>query len=94
VQFVRYGEELACLALEVIHSHAYEKSRFLRGASVDEGKIVASDTSSLIGSATPLRYLHPSRQVVHLFEQLKHDPVKRVRDQVTHKLRAQGSRYA
>ena len=28
-----------CLALEVIENHAYDKSRFLRGAPVDEAKI-------------------------------------------------------
>ena len=70
VQFVRYRDELACLALEVIHAHAYEKSRFLRGASVDENKIVASEASSLMTNATPLRYLHPSRQTVYLLDKV------------------------
>ena len=34
LQFARYGGETVCLALEVIANHAYEKSRFLRGAPV------------------------------------------------------------
>ena len=34
VQFARHGNETVCLALEVIHNHAYEHSRFLRGASL------------------------------------------------------------
>lgn len=32
--FVQYQQETVCLALEVIHQHAYEKSRFLRGAVI------------------------------------------------------------
>ena len=39
LQFSRSGDETVCLALEVIESHAYEKSRFLRGAVVDAAKI-------------------------------------------------------
>ncbi len=41
VQFVPYNGETVCLFLEVIHNHAYEKSRFLRGAPVDRDKIEA-----------------------------------------------------
>lgn len=33
------GAENVCLALEVIENHAYEGSRFLRGAAVDEARI-------------------------------------------------------
>src|SRR3989440_9709119 len=39
LQFARCGDETVCLALEVIENHAYEKSRFLRGAAVDEAKV-------------------------------------------------------
>ena len=42
IQFVRYGGEKACLALEVIEQHAYDCSRFLRGARVDETKVDAA----------------------------------------------------
>src|SRR5881628_1125358 len=35
LQFARFGGETVCLALEVIENHAYDKSRFLRGAPVD-----------------------------------------------------------
>ena len=41
LQFASYGGETVCLFLEVIADHAYEKSRFLRGASVDREKIEA-----------------------------------------------------
>jgi AAA domain/Ankyrin repeats (many copies) len=41
MQFVPYNGETVCLFLEVIPGHAYEKSRFLRGAPVDRDKIEA-----------------------------------------------------
>jgi len=37
--FLPYNGETVCLFLEVIADHAYEKSRFLRGAEVDRDKI-------------------------------------------------------
>src|SRR5665647_2653983 len=39
LQFARHGDETVCLALEVIENHAYDKSRFLRGATLDEAKV-------------------------------------------------------
>jgi hypothetical protein len=39
MQFVRHDGETVCLFLEIIDNHAYEKSRFLRGARVDVGKV-------------------------------------------------------
>lgn len=41
LQFVPYGGQTVCLFLEIIPDHAYEKSRFLRGAPVDRDKIDA-----------------------------------------------------
>lgn len=64
LQFARRGDEMVCLALEVIENHAYEKSRFLRGASIDETKLSteASVTDPAVlptTEVTPLRWLHP-----------------------------------
>jgi hypothetical protein len=39
--FLPYNGEAVCLFLEVIADHAYEKSRFLRGATVGHDKIEA-----------------------------------------------------
>lgn len=39
LQFARLGDETVCLALEVVKNHAHDKSRFLRGATLDEEKI-------------------------------------------------------
>ena len=73
LQFARYGSETVCLALEVIENHAYDKSRFLRGAALDEAKIekelVLKDapTAHSQPDTTPLRWLHASR---HEFDML------------------------
>ena len=72
VQFARFGAETVCLALEVIENHAYNKSRFLRGASVDEAKIEhePGDGPATLSAAdaTPLRWLHPTRTDFELLD--------------------------
>ncbi len=60
LQFVQFEGAAACLALEVIAHHQYTKSRFLRGAAVDEAKLPAA-AAPLAGDHTQLRYLHPKR---------------------------------
>jgi hypothetical protein len=69
VQFVRHGDDTACLALEVIAHHAYDKSRFLRGARVDEALVEEPATPEQAGAqAQPVRYLHPGRGEFHLLD--------------------------
>ena len=74
LQFVRYGSETVCLALEVIESHAYDKSRFLRGATLDEAKIeqesVPKDSASVhnLADTQPMRWLHASRSEFELLD--------------------------
>ena len=65
---VRCGDEVCALMLEVIVNHEYDKSRFLRGAVIDESKIIDIDAPEAIQEAEPLRYLHPSRTAVHLLD--------------------------
>ena len=65
--------ETVCLALEVIENHAYEKSRFLRGAVVDEAKIDREPTAEPAHPATtagamPLRWVHARRQLFELLD--------------------------
>lgn len=62
---IRYQGEVYALMLEVIHQHAYDKSRFLRGATIDDDKIPPAEASEAIESAEPLRYLHPARRQLH-----------------------------
>lgn len=72
LQFVRYRDQTVCLALEVIENHAYDKSRFLRGATLDETKIehepVLVDTAAAAAASQPLRWLHASRQEFELLD--------------------------
>jgi len=65
---VRHGDEMCALMLEVIASHNYEKSRFLRGAVIDETKIPMLDICEAIQDAEHLRYLHPEHTAIHLLD--------------------------
>jgi hypothetical protein len=65
---VRHGNEVCALMLEVIANHDYDKSRFLRGAAIDEARIPACDTADAIGEALPMRYLHPEHTAIHLLD--------------------------
>ena len=54
IQFAPYLGEMVCLFLEVIPNHAYEKSRFLRGAAIDWSKIESGpDDSATHPEPTP-----------------------------------------
>ena len=65
---VRHGDEVCALMLEVIANHDYDKSRFLRGAAIDEAKIPDADSAAAIREAQPVRYLHPQRTAIHLLD--------------------------
>jgi hypothetical protein len=65
---VRHGSEVCALMLEVIAKHDYDKSRFLRGAAIDEARIPECDTAEAIGEALPMRYLHPEHTAIHLLD--------------------------
>ncbi len=65
---VRYGDEVCALMLEVIANHDYEKSRFLRGAAIDESKILDISADEALKEAQGLRYLHPERTSIHLLD--------------------------
>ncbi len=68
--FVRHGGEAACLALEIIANHDYAKSRFLRGARVDEARIPDATDAGIAADAAPVRYLHPGRSEFHLLDKV------------------------
>lgn len=65
---VRHQDEVCALMLEVIENHDYDKSRFLRGAQVDEKLIVDTSLSEATQHAQPMRYLHPEHSTVHLLD--------------------------
>lgn len=60
VQFMRCGDQTVCLLLEVIRHHAYDKSRFLRGAKVDDEKVPTIDAPAA-KDCGPMRFVHPTR---------------------------------
>ncbi|MCB1996554.1 MAG: hypothetical protein KDG57_11890, partial [Rhodoferax sp.] len=77
LQFARVaegeGSTTVCLALEVIENHAYDRSRFLRGAVVDEAKIEREPAAeaaapALASDANPLRWLGPGRTQFELLD--------------------------
>jgi hypothetical protein len=65
---IRHGDDVCALMLEVIPNHEYDKSRFLRGAAIDEGKIPDIDADEAIKDAQAVRYLHPERTAIHLLD--------------------------
>jgi hypothetical protein len=65
---VRYADSVYALMLEVIENHAYDKSRFLRGAVVDENKLPPVAAEQAVGEAEALRYVHPERREIHLLD--------------------------
>lgn len=66
--FVRHAGATCALLLEVVRSHAYDKSRFLRGAPIDESRISPVAPAEVAADAPALRYLHPGRPRVHLLD--------------------------
>ncbi len=60
LQFVQWEGQQAALALEILPNHEYEKSRFLRGARVDEARIEATHRAEDL-ETKPIKYLHPTR---------------------------------
>jgi hypothetical protein len=71
LQFVEHGGKRACLALELIEQHAYDRSRFLRGARVDESLLSPEpvDARQNTEGLVPVRYLHPGRPEFHVLDQ-------------------------
>ncbi|MEQ1813656.1 MAG: hypothetical protein ABL860_04290, partial [Candidatus Nitrotoga sp.] len=65
---VRHGDEVYALMLEVIINHDYDKSRFLRGAAIDEAKIPDINAAEAVKEAQPVRYLHPEHTAIHLLD--------------------------
>src|SRR3990172_5052213 len=65
---VRHGGEVCALMLEVIANHDYDKSRFLRGAAIDESRIPDISADEAVKEAQALRYLHPERTSIHLLD--------------------------
>jgi len=72
LEFKLYEGKVVCLVLEVILQHRYERSRFLRGAGVQEEHIEAAP--DLLPDdrveAPAVQYLHPTEPTFHLLGQV------------------------
>lgn len=67
---IRHGDEVYALMLEVIENHGYDKSRFLRGAAVDEDNLPDIEPAQVAMEAEPVRYIHPQRREIHLLDKV------------------------
>ncbi|MGV3619207.1 MAG: hypothetical protein ACO1OB_00240, partial [Archangium sp.] len=65
LQFVHWNGQRAALALELLPNHEYERSRFLRGAQIDDEKI---DAALEPLEARPIKFLHPTRPTFALLD--------------------------
>lgn len=71
VRFVEYAGRRACLLLEIIEQHAYDRSRFLRGARLEEADLAplpAAAEPEIAAGVQKVRYLHPGRTEFHLLD--------------------------
>ena len=67
---VRHADTVYALMLEVIENHDYDKSRFLRGARIDEAKLPSVEAIQAAGDAEQVRYVHPQRREIHLLDKV------------------------
>lgn len=68
-RIMRHREERFALILEVIRNHAYERSRFLNGAAIQEDKIPPLAPAELARGELPaLAYVHPNSRCFHLLD--------------------------
>ena len=72
-KIVTFNQKCYALILEVIYQHAYEKSRFLNGAVIDENKIESVDFSDLPhteNTENSINYLNLSSHYFHLLDKV------------------------
>ena len=71
-RFVTHRGKSHLVLLEVIRNHAYEKSRFLNGAAVDEHKLETLPDAARVPPADllPLNFINPKNQRVHILDKI------------------------
>lgn len=71
-RFGSYGGNTYLLLLEVIHAHAYEKSRFLNGAKVNESKLEPVQDPGAVSEkeAVALPYVNPRQDRFHVLDKI------------------------
>ena len=71
-KFAKYNNQTYVLLLEVIYNHAYEKSRFLRGAKIDEDKLKVLKSEKQISEEeiVSLNYVNQNTNKFHLLNKV------------------------
>lgn len=71
-RFVVHDGKTSLVLLEVVRNHAYEKSRFLNGAAVDESRLVPLPDPAQAPPADvlPLNFVNPQIQRVHMLDKI------------------------
>ena len=67
LKFVTYQQQSYALILEVIPNHAYEKSKFLRGASIQTTGVLKSEEPV---ASEPLPYLNTQTPNIHRLDKM------------------------
>lgn len=69
---VTYHQKKVALILEVIYHHAYEKSRFLQGARIDEDKIekIKNDHFNQATDTDLISYVNPQNNYFHILDKI------------------------
>ena len=70
-KMMAYRGERYALIIEVVHNHAYDKSKFLRGARIDESKVQPIEASQVEREPfASLAYVNPSGRRFHLLDKI------------------------
>jgi hypothetical protein len=71
-KFAKYKDQMHVLVLEVIYNHEYDKSRFLRGAKIDENKLipVKQKEDLITEDADVLSYVNTGTRQFHLLDKV------------------------
>jgi len=71
-RFATYRNETYLVLLEVVRNHAYDTSRFLRGAAIDENNLepLSAPTPAQPTDVAPLNYVNPSVPRVHILDKI------------------------
>ena len=67
-KIITYENQPYILLLEIIKNHAYEKSRFLNGATIQESKILTPDNFE--GKTENIIYLNPENRTCHILNKI------------------------
>ena len=71
-KFARYNDQMHVLLLEVIYNHNFDKSRFLRGAVIDENKLIPIKDKKNIPpeDQVKMNYINPKGKSFHLLDKV------------------------